>query len=260
MNTQLRNLFDLKGRTAIVTGATGSLGLQIARALGEFGARLALVGRKADQLAQVVDEMRGAGIVAQAFISRLDDPDGPAALVGEIMHAFGSIDILVNNAGTTWGAAAEDYTVTAWSKVIDLNLSCIFFLTQAVARAAFLPQGKGVVLNIASVEGLQGHHPSRTGTIAYNASKGGVINLTRALAAEWGPKGLRVNALAPGFFPSKMTAGTLDQYGGEIIAQTPLGKLGGPTDLMGPVLLLVSDAGGHITGQVLAVDGGTSII
>jgi gluconate 5-dehydrogenase len=158
------------------------------------------------------------------------------------------------------GRAREDYPREAWNKVVDLNVTALFLLTQEVARAAFLKQGKGAVINLASVEGLQGHHPDRLGTIAYNTSKGAVINMTRALAAEWGPHNIRVNALAPGFFPSKMTAATLAEHGEEALRQTPLGKLGGDTILMGAALLLASDAGGHITGQTLVVDGGATIV
>ncbi len=129
-----------------------------------------------------------------------------------------------------------------------------------MARGAFLKQGKGAIVNVASVEGLQGHPPDRPGTVAYNAAKGAVISMTRALAAEWGQRNIRVNALAPGYFPSKMTKKLLEQHGGEILRQTPLGKIGGDTDLMGAALLLASDAGGHITGQTLVVDGGASIV
>jgi len=177
-----------------------------------------------------------------------------------VLERFGRIDILVNNAGAAWGAPAEAYPPEGWNKVMDLNVTGLFLLTQAVARDAFLKQGKGAVVNLASIEGLQGHHHSQLGTIAYNTAKGAVINMTRALAAEWGPKNIRVNAVAPGYFPSKMTLTTLGQHGEEMLRQTPLGKLGGDTDLMGPALLLASDAGGHITGQIIVVDGGMTII
>lgn len=140
------------------------------------------------------------------------------------------------------------------------HVTGLFLLTQSVARAAFLEQGGGSVINLASVEGLLGHHPDRQGTIAHNTAKGAVINMTRALAAEWGPRNIRVNAIAPGFFPSKMTMATVDRHGDEILRQTPLGKLGGDTDLMGAALLLASDAGGHITGQTLVIDGGATTI
>ena len=260
MSDTLKSLFDLSERVAIVTGGSRGLGLQIARALGEFGASLALVARKKEELDAAVERLTVAGSTAVGFVADLGTPEEISRLIERVLDRFGRIDILVNNAGTTWGAPAEDYPLSGWDKVMRLNVTGLFLLTQAVARSAFLKQGKGAVINVASVEGLQGHHPDRVGTIAYNAAKGAVVNMTRALAAEWGPRNIRVNALAPGFFPSKMTAATLEQHGAEAERQTPLGKLGGDTDLMGPALLLASDAGGHITGQIIVVDGGATII
>jgi gluconate 5-dehydrogenase len=257
---KLAGLFDLTGRVAIVTGGSRGLGLQIARALGEYGASLVLVARKQADLDAAVEELTASGCTAVGFAADLSGADAAAALAERVLGRFGRIDVLVNNAGAAWGAPAEDFPLEGWNKVIDLNVTGLFLLSQAVARAAFLPQGKGAIVNVASIEGLLGHHPDRLGTIAYNTAKGAVVNMTRALAAEWGPRGIRVNALAPGFFPSKMTMATVEQHGDEMLRQTPLGKLGGKTDLMGPALLLASDAGGHITGQVLVVDGGTTII
>lgn len=257
---RLHQLYDLSGRVAIVTGGSRGLGLQIAHALGEYGASLALVARKQAELDAAVEELAAAGCTAEGFVADLGTPEAASQLARRVVERFGRIDILVNNAGATWGAKAEDYPLEGWNKVIQLNLTGLFLLTQAVAREAFLKQGKGAVVNVASVEGLQAHHPERLGTVAYNASKGAVVNLTRALAAEWGPRNIRVNALAPGFFPSKMTAATLDTHGDEALRQTPLGKLGGDTDLMGAALLLASDAGGHITGQTVVVDGGATIV
>ncbi len=260
MTGLLADLFDLSGRVAIVTGGSRGLGLQVARALGEYGASLALVARKQAELDAAVAELAAAGCTAAGFAADLGSGEAASALTERVLERFGRIDILVNNAGATWGAPAEDYPLDGWNKVVDLNVTGLFLLTQAVARAAFLKQGKGVVVNVASVEGLQGHHPDRIGTIAYNTAKGAVINMTRALAAEWGPRNIRVNALAPGFFPSKMTRATLDRHGDELLRETPLGKFGGDTDLMGAALLLASDAGGHITGQTIVVDGGATII
>ena len=259
-NGTLSAMFDLTGRVAIVTGGSRGLGLQIARGLGEFGASLALVARKKAELDAAVEQLTAAGCMAVGFVADLGLPDETSRVAERVLEHFERIDILVNNAGATWGASAEEYPISGWNKVIGLNVTGLFLLTQAVTRIAFLKQGKGVVINIASVEGFQGHHPDRVGTIAYNTAKGAVINMTRALAAEWGPRNIRVNALAPGFFPSKMTAATLEKYGAEALHETPLGKLGGDTDLMGPALLLASDAGGHITGQTIVVDGGASII
>lgn len=258
--TVLAGLFDLTGRVAIVTGGSRGLGLQIARALGEYGASLALVARKQPDLDAAVAELAAAGCTAAGFAADLGTPEAASALAERVLARFGRIDILVNNAGAAWGAPAEHYPLDGWNKVVDLNVTGLFLLTQAVARSAFLPQGKGAVVNVASIEGLLGHHPDRPGTIAYNTAKGAVVNMTRALAAEWGPRGIRVNALAPGFFPSRMTMATVEQHGPEMLRQTPLGKLGGDTDLMGAALLLASDAGGHITGQTLVVDGGATII
>jgi len=260
MSGVLAGLFDLTGRVALVTGGSRGLGLQIARALGEYGASLVLVARKQADLDAAVAELRAAGCAAVGFATDLGSAEAASDLTERVLAQFGRIDILVNNAGTVWGAPAEDYPLEGWNKVIDLNVTGLFLLTQAVAKAAFLAQGRGAVVNLASIEGLLGHHPDRLGTIAYNTAKGAVINMTRALAAEWGPRGIRVNALAPGFFPSKMTAATLDAHGAEMLRQTPLGKLGGETDLMGAALLLASDAGGHITGQTIVIDGGMTII
>ena len=256
----LEQLFDLTGKVAIITGGSRGLGFQIAEALGGAGASLLLVARKEGELSEAVDQLGKQGVRASYYCADLASPDAPAEIVAQALAQFGRLDILVNNAGATWGAPAEDYPKEGWDKVIQLSLTSLFQLAQAAARDAFIPQGEGVILNVASVEGLQGHHPSRLGTIAYNAAKGGVINMTRALAAEWGPKNIRVNALAPGFFPSKMTAGTIAEHEADFLNQTPLGKLGGPHDLKGPALLLTSAAGGHITGQVLVVDGGATII
>jgi len=260
MSRTLAGLFDLTGRVALVTGGSRGLGLQIASALGEFGASLALAARKKVDLDSAVAQLERAGCTAVGFVSDLGAAEAAADLTERVLERFGRIDILVNNAGTTWGARAEDYPLDGWSKVIALNVTGLFLLTQAVARQAFLKRGKGVVINVASIEGLLGHHPDRLGTVAYNAAKGAVISMTRALAAEWGPRNIRVNALAPGFFPSRMTKVTLAQHGDESLRQTPLGKLGGDADLMGPAVLLASDAGGHITGQTLVIDGGASII
>jgi len=256
----LARLFDLSGRVAIVTGGSRGLGAPIASALGEYGAAIALVARKREELELAAADLRAKGIVAESFPADLGDREAIPALVELIAVRFGRIDILVNNAGATWGERAEDYPLHGWTKVIDLNVTSLFFLTQSVARRAFLPQGKGAVINVASIEGLQGHHPGLPGTIAYNTSKGAVVNMTRALAAEWGPRNIRVNALAPGYFPSKMTMTTVAEHGAAIVAGTPLGKLGVDADLMGPALLLASDAGAHITGQVIVVDGGATII
>jgi NAD(P)-dependent dehydrogenase (short-subunit alcohol dehydrogenase family) len=256
----LRSLFDLSGRVALISGGSRGLGLQIAEALGEFGASLALIARRADELAAAVAHLAGQGVRAVPIEADLADPASAETIVARALAIGGRIDILVNNAGAAWGAPAEAHPVEAWRKVIDLNLTGAFLLTQEVGRAAMLPAGAGRILNIASIEGLRGRPPGMPGTIAYATSKGGMISFTRSLAAEWGPRGITVNAIAPGFFPSRMTHSTLERFGPALIARTPLGKLGGPHDLKGAALLFASDAAGHITGQVLAVDGGATVL
>ena len=260
MADALRQLFDLTGRVALVTGGSRGLGLQIAEALGEFGAKIILTARKEGELDSAVRHLGSLGVAASAIPADLRSEEAAEALIAAVGAQAGRLDILVNNAGATWGAPAEDYPSSGWAKVIDVNLTGPFFLSKAAAKTFFIPQGKGAILNVASIEGYLGHPASRAGTVAYNASKGAVINMTRALAAEWGNRHIRVNALAPGYFRTKMTQAALGRIEDEVIAGTPLGKLGSDYDLKGTALLLASDAGGHITGQIVAVDGGASII
>jgi gluconate 5-dehydrogenase len=256
----LHTLFDLRGRTALVTGGSRGLGLQIAEALGEFGARLFLVSRKAADLDAAVAHLRGLGYEAAAQAADLGAPEAAEAIADAALAVYGEVDILVNNAGATWGAPAEDHPLDAWLKVMNLNVTGVFLLTQAIGRRSMIPRKRGRVINIASIEGFKGHPPAMGGALAYCTSKGGIVNFTRALAAEWGRYGITVNAIAPGYFPSKMTRGVLAEHEREIVAGIPLGKLGGADDLKGAALLLASDAGGHITGQTLIIDGGASVI
>jgi NAD(P)-dependent dehydrogenase (short-subunit alcohol dehydrogenase family) len=260
MSNSLHALFDLSGRVALITGGSRGLGLQIGEALSEFGARLVLVARKQGELDAAVARFSALGAQARGIATDLADPHAVQPIMESIARCEGRLDILVNNAGTTWGAPAEHYPLQSWDKVLSLNLTAPWLLIQAAANTFFLPQHGGAVVNVASTEGLQGHSHHRLGTVAYNASKGAVINMTRALAAEWGPKRIRVNAVAPGFFPTKMTAATLETSGDDMIAATPLGRLGGEHDLKGVILLLASEAGAHITGQTIVVDGGATVI
>jgi NAD(P)-dependent dehydrogenase (short-subunit alcohol dehydrogenase family) len=260
MSTPVQELFRLDGKAALVTGGSRGLGLQIAEALGEAGARLVITSRKAVDLEAAADGLRERGIAAEWIAADASDAGHVAAMAGEAQRRLGPIDILVNNAGATWGAPAEDHPLEAWDKVMTLNTRAMFVLSQAVARASMIPRRQGRIINLASISGLGGNPPGMT-TIAYNTSKGAVVTFTRALAAEWGKYGITVNALAPGFFPSRMTRGTLDRLGREkVAAHAPLNRLGDDDDLKGAALLFASAAGKHITGQVLAVDGGVSCV
>jgi gluconate 5-dehydrogenase len=254
----VKKLLDLSGKVALVTGGSRGLGLQIAEALGEMGARVAITARKAPELEEASAHLRKLGVEVLTIAGDLSRLDGIPGMVDSVMARFGTIDILVNNAGTTWGAPAESYPVEAWNKVMNLNLNAVFFLTQEVARRCFIPKRSGKVVNIASVAGLAGNPPGMT-TVAYNTSKGAVINLTRALAAEWGQHGINVNAICPGFFPSRMSKGILDKIEKLVIATTPLQRIGGDEDLKGAAVFLASEASRHVTGQYLAVDGGACI-
>ena len=209
----LQQLMDLHGRTAIVTGGSRGLGLQIAEALGELGAQIAITARKADELEEAKAHLAKLGVACATFTADLGKPADPARMVDAVMQAFGRIDILVNNAGATWGADMADYPLEAWQKLVNLNLTGMFLTSQRVGKVAMIPARYGKIVNLASVTAFKGAKADDMKAIAYGTTKGGVVSFTRALAAEWGPLGITVNAIAPGFFPSKMTKGTLDRIG-----------------------------------------------
>jgi len=254
----VKELFDLSGKTALITGGSRGLGLQIAEAYGEMGAKIAITARKQGELDEAVSHLSRLGVQALAIAGDLSKYEGIPAMVEKAVAHYGPIDILVNNAGTTWGAPAEDYPPEAWHKVMNLNVNAMFFLSQEVGRRCMIPRQKGNIVNMSSVAGLRAHGSGMT-TIAYNTSKAAVLQFTRALAAEWGKYGIRVNAICPGFFPSKMSRGLLEVIGDSVIAATPLGRLGGEEDLKGIAVYLASEASRHVTGQYIAVDGGASL-
>ena len=188
----------------------------------------------------------------------LRQPGDAQAVVDGTIDQFGRVDVLVNDAGATWGAPAEETPLLGWQKVIDVNLTGLFLMTQAVARRMIAEGGGGAIVNIASVAGLRGSPPGTLDAVAYSASKGGVIALTRDLAWKWAPHRIRVNAIAPGWFPSDMSKVLLDRIGDQLLTQIPLGRFGGPEDLKGAIAFLASPASAFVTGQTLIVDGGQS--
>jgi len=255
----VKQLFDLTGEVALITGGSRGLGLQIAEALGEMGAKLALTARKADELDAAVKHLAAQGIEALACPCDLADPKAIGPLVDDVLKRYGRIDILVNNAGATWGAPSAEHPLEAWQKLLNLNLTAPFLLCQAVGKRVMIPARNGRIVNVASIAGLRGGRiKDALPTLGYNTTKGGLVNFTRALATEWAEYNIRVNAIAPGFFPSKMTRATLAQHGEDIIARSPLNRIGGPEDLKGVAVLLASRASDFITGQIIAVDGGVT--
>ena len=259
MSTPIAKLFDLGGKTALVTGGSRGLGLQIAEALGEAGAKILLTSRKAADLEEAVADLQAKGIDTRWIAADASEPAEIERVVAETMERLGRIDILVNNAGATWGVPAEDHPLEAWDKVMNLNVRSVFLFSQAVAKASMIPNKSGRIINVASIAGLAGSLEMKF--IAYGTSKGAVVNFTRTLAGEWGPYGITVNAIAPGFFPSKMTKGVLAAIGVDKLARAaPLRRIGDDDDLKGAALLFASAAGKHITGQILAVDGGVSAV
>ena len=259
MSTPISKLFDLTGQHALVTGGSRGLGLQIAQALGEAGAKVMLTSRKASELEEAAAQLQAQGIDARWVAADLSQAAEVERVVSETLQRLGEIDILVNNAGATWGAPAEDYPLEAWDKVMNLNIRSIFLMSQQVGKRSMIARRQGRIINVASIAGLAGSVGIEY--IAYGTSKGAVVNFTRTLAGEWGKYGITVNALAPGMFPSKMTRGTIAAVGvDKLAAAAPLNRVGDDDDLKGAAVLFASAAGKHLTGQILAVDGGVSAV
>ncbi|MCL5041893.1 MAG: SDR family oxidoreductase [Gammaproteobacteria bacterium] len=259
---KIQELFDLTGKVALITGGTKGLGLQMAEAFGEQGAKVFISARNADEVAAVVESLKAKGIEAGGLACDLGDlaSEPVQALCDAVEKTFGTVDILVNNAGTSWGQPAVEHSYSGWQKVMTLNVDVCFLMAQEVGKRFMLPRKSGKIINIASIAGFKGNRPN-TGihTVAYNTSKAAAINLTRALAGEWGPYNINVNAICPGYFPTKMAKG-LEKVTEVIKAGTPLGRIGGEDDIKGAAVFFASEASRHITGQALAVDGGNSVV
>lgn len=252
----VKELFDLTGKVAIVTGGGRGLGEQIAVGFAEAGANLVLCSRNLESCKEVSDELNKKGITSIAMKCDVTNPDDINEVVKTTLEKFGRIDILVNNSGATWGTPVVDMPLEAWNKVFNVNVTGTFLMSQAVGKV-MIEQKTGKIINIASVAGLKGSNPKFMDAIGYNASKGAVITFTKDLAVKWGPYGINVNAIAPGFFPTKMSKVLLEQGGEHILEATPLRKFGSDSDLKGVALLLASNASNFMTGDVVVVDGGT---
>ncbi len=257
MSKNVLELFDLAGKTAIVTGGSRGIGLEMAEALAEAGARLVLCARRAEWLDAAVDDLKNRGFDARGRICDVSKPDEIDEVVRAAVKETGSVDILVNNAGISWGAMPEDMPLEKWQKVIDVNLTGCFLFAQSVGRQ-MLRQGSGSIINIASIAGItsSANGPFYAG---YVASKAGLIGLTRELAASWGRRGVRVNAIAPGFFHSRLADSVIDIYESSIQENNVIPRIGKKGELKGIVVFLASEASSYVTGQTIAVDGGMTV-
>lgn len=252
-------LFSLHGRTALVTGGSRGLGLEIAQGLGESGARVAIAARRREWLDDALRSLQSVGIDALAITGDVADPAATGRMVDEITAAFGRIDILVNAAGRTWGAPSVEMPLERWHEVMEANATGTFLMSQAAGRG-MIERGYGRIINVASVAGLAGTPPDVMDAVGYSASKGAIIALTRDLAVKWARHGVTVNALAPGFFPTRMSEKVIARAGARLDAWIPLGRVGKAGELKGAAIFLASDAASYVTGQVIAVDGGLTAL
>jgi gluconate 5-dehydrogenase len=253
---RLRDQLDLSNRTAMITGGASGLGFEMADALAELGANIVLCARKVERCTEAAAKLAADyGIEAIGVRCDVRNRAEIDSVVEAAVARFGTIDVLVNNSGTTWGASAAEMPLEGWQKVFDVNATGLFSVTQAVGRVMIAQQG-GSIVNIASVMAFQGVQAEAMDAIAYNASKGAIVSLTRDLAVKWSRYGIRVNAIAPGWFPTEMSEYSLSHAGELLVGRIPLGRFGEPAEIKGAIALLASRAGSFITGTTVMVDGG----
>ncbi|HEX8636726.1 MAG TPA: glucose 1-dehydrogenase [Pyrinomonadaceae bacterium] len=257
MSKHIRELFDLTGKTAIVTGGSRGIGAEMAEGLAEAGANLMLCARRAEWLDETVAEFRAKNFNVEGKLCDVSNPEDIQAVVDETISKFGTIDVLINNAGISWGAMPEDMPLKQWQKVLDVNLTGCFLFAQSAGRE-MLKSNRGSIINIASISGItsSANGPFYAG---YVASKAGLIGLTRELAASWGRRGIRVNAIAPGFFHSRLADAVIDIYERSIQETNAIPRIGNEGELKGVAVFLASDASSYVTGQTIVVDGGMTI-
>jgi gluconate 5-dehydrogenase len=252
----VKDLFDLIGKVALVTGGSRGLGLDMATGLGEAGAAVVLTARREQWLMAAEEELRAKGISCAAVACDVSDPRQVTAAVRATIDRFGRIDVLVNNAGISWGEPIETMPVEKWRQVFETNATGCFLMSQAAGREMVRAGRGGSIINIASVAGVIGLATDVLDAVGYSASKGAIITLTRDLAVKWAPSGIRVNAIAPGFFDTRLSHSLLEKTQEKVEKTTPMGRIGKPGELSGVAVFLASAASSYVTGQVLAVDGG----
>ncbi|HEX7064449.1 MAG TPA: SDR family oxidoreductase [Bacillales bacterium] len=253
----IQELFDLTGKTAIVTGGGRGLGEQIALAYAEAGANVVVCSRKIEACEEVSGKLKELNVRSLAMKCDVTNPEDIESVIKATLDEFGQIDILVNNSGATWGAPAMEMPLDKWQKVLNVNATGTFLFSQAVGRE-MLKRKQGKIINMASVAGLKGSRQDVMDTLGYNASKGAIISFTRDLGVKLAPDNIQVNAIAPGFFPTKMSKGLLAYSGDKILEGTPAGRFGSDQDIQGVALMLASQASDYIVGQTIVVDGGQS--
>lgn len=251
-----KELFDLSGQVAIVTGGASGIGVQMAYALGEAGANLVIAARKWDRCREMAAALeKELGIRAMGLQLDVAKPEDIDAVYDQVMQEFGRVDILVNNSGATWGAPSLEFPLEAWNKLMDTNLTGPWLMAQKAGRI-MAQQGYGRIINIASLASFVGTIPEIMDTVAYQASKSALTGLTRDLAVKWAEYGITVNAVAPGWFPTKMTHWSLDKGETLMMERIPVKRFGADDELKGAVLYLASPGASYCTGVVLSVDGG----
>ena len=252
----VNDLFDLTGKVALVTGGSRGLGLEMATGLGEAGASVVITARREQWLTPAADELRAKGISVLAVTCDVSNPEQVDAAVKAAIDRFARLDILINNAGISWGEPIETMPLAKWREVFDTNAIGCFLMSQAAGNEMLRLGHGGAIVNIASVAGIVGLDAGILNSVGYSASKGAIIALTRDLAVKWATRGIRVNAIAPGFFDTRLSHTLLERAQQKVEQTTPMGRIGKPGELNGAVVFLASAAASYVTGQVLAVDGG----
>jgi len=255
----VKEMFDITGKVALVTGGGRGIGKAIAEGYAEAGAKVVICGRREQWLNPTQQEFQAKGYDCLSLVADVSKPADVERTVQATLEKYGQIDILVNNAGQTWGAHTEELPLAKWQQIMDVNLTSIFLLSQTVGRFMLQRGQGGRIINITSVLGFMTQAGEEYATIAYNTSKGAVITFTKSLAREWGSKGILVNAIAPGWFPTRMASGTIEANQENFKTEIALGRVGELDELKGAALYLASPASNYVTGQVLVVDGGISI-